>query len=227
MSSVVYAVVIFVLSVLFLGAQSQIPMLGPCPGDKLPTQANFDMQKYMGIWYEYYRNFILFELGDKCSRANYTLQPDGKIKVVNTGEKAIFGTKNVAFGEAYAPDPADASKLIAKVGGGPESPYWVLATDYENYSVVYLCVDKRIPGLPMFPWRKEILWVLSRSREDFSAELLAEINEKIDRLNITRKFLMRTDQTNCSDGPETESTKMKFIPAQSAKRPPTISFNEI
>lgn len=72
--------IVLILSALAL-ARAQIPSLGFCP-DYVPM-ANFDMSKFLGIWYEAERYFQLTEVVSRCVMANYTLSPDGKYRVSN------------------------------------------------------------------------------------------------------------------------------------------------
>ena len=51
--------------------------------------------------------------------------------------------------------------------GSPTGNYWVLATDYENYSAVYTCFD--LLGIYKF----EYAWLLTREREP-SAEVVTK-----------------------------------------------------
>lgn len=55
---------------------------GFCPTPAL--QSNFDVNQYLGTWYEQARDkSILFQYGD-CSQAKYSLRPDNQINVVNS-----------------------------------------------------------------------------------------------------------------------------------------------
>ena len=46
---------------------------------------NFDLQKYQGKWYEIARLNHSFEEGMKQVTANYTINDDGTVKVINKG----------------------------------------------------------------------------------------------------------------------------------------------
>ena len=56
--------------------------LGEC---ETPTlQKNFDPQAYLGLWYELFREEeTRFQKGGECATAEYSLNDDGSIKVVN------------------------------------------------------------------------------------------------------------------------------------------------
>lgn len=59
----------------------QIPYFTHCP--KVTVMKDFDVEPYLGVWYEHEKYPFIFELGGKCIQAEYTLRPDGKIGVTN------------------------------------------------------------------------------------------------------------------------------------------------
>lgn len=44
---------------------------------------NFDVQKYLGLWYEVEKYPFIFTLGGRCVTANYDLNSDGTVRVFN------------------------------------------------------------------------------------------------------------------------------------------------
>ena len=44
----------------------------------------------MGKWYEIEKYPVIFELGQKCVTADYTLESNGKVKVVNQAIVKMF-----------------------------------------------------------------------------------------------------------------------------------------
>jgi len=58
-----------------------------------------DLSKYLGTWYEIARYDHSFERGLVGVTANYSIRPDGKIKVVNSGYKnSLDGEYKEAIG---------------------------------------------------------------------------------------------------------------------------------
>ena len=129
----------------------------------LPTQANVDLDRYVGTWYEQARLPNSFQedcIGDV--RADYALQADKSIEVTNRCRTQDGNTK-VAHAEgrlSKAVDPPDPSKLEVRFAPGWTSwlpmvwgDYWIikLAGDYQ-YSLV---------GTP----DRKYLWVLSRDQQ--------------------------------------------------------------
>ncbi|KAG7231240.1 hypothetical protein INR49_012071 [Caranx melampygus] len=54
---------------------------GPCPTPKV--QPNFNLEQYLGRWYEIEKLPASFERG-KCIEANYSIRKDGTIRVLNS-----------------------------------------------------------------------------------------------------------------------------------------------
>uniref|UniRef100_A0A8D3DBH9 Apolipoprotein Db n=1 Tax=Scophthalmus maximus TaxID=52904 RepID=A0A8D3DBH9_SCOMX len=144
---------------------------GPCPTAKV--QPNFNLQQYLGRWYEIARLPASFERGT-CIQANYALREDGTIRVLNSGleEPAKLGVSFSYF--------------------SPYGQYWVLTSDYTSLSVVYSCTDI----LRIF--HIDFAWILGRSRilppETIRYAKNLMIGEGIDLSRM--KF---TNQTGCRD----------------------------
>ncbi|KAM8730906.1 apolipoprotein Db [Acanthopagrus schlegelii] len=161
---------------------------GPCPTPQV--QPNFNLQQYLGRWYEIAKLPASFERG-KCIEANYAVRKDGSIQVLNS---QFYKDKvRTAEGTAVIHDPREAAKLgVSFSYFTPYGPYWVLTTDYTSLSVVYSCTDI----LRLF--HIEFAWILGRSRflppetVSYAKELL--MNEGIDLFRMKN-----TDQTGCKD----------------------------
>ncbi|XP_042900923.1 apolipoprotein D [Parasteatoda tepidariorum] len=160
---------------------------GGCPD--VPVKQNFDVNKYVGVWYEIEKYPMPFESGLKCITANYTAKDD-YVVVVNAGISERTGKVQSIEGKATIPDKNVPSKLKVKFNYMPfKSNYWVLDTDYDEYSVVYSCFSV----LHLF--KTEFVWILSR--ESALEEATREnIYKFLDDNKIDRKALTATVQ-NC------------------------------
>ncbi|XP_022049604.1 apolipoprotein Db [Acanthochromis polyacanthus] len=161
---------------------------GPCPTPKV--QPSFNLQQYLGRWYEIEKLPASFERG-KCIEANYAVRRDGTIRVLNS--QFYKNKTRVAEGTAVIHDMRDPAKFgVSFSYFTPYSPYWVLTTDYTSVAVVYSCTDIfRI-------FHIDYAWILGRSRflpyetVSYAKELL--INEGIDLFRMKA-----TDQRGCKD----------------------------
>ena len=138
----------------------------------LRTVDAVDVERYRGLWYSIASIPTRFER--QCiqgTTAEYTLQEDGTIEVVNTCYDAD-GNPDVARGHAWLPDEREPAKLkvsFVKFLGfwWFGAPYWIidLAPDY-SYAVV---------GHPS----REYGWILSRTPV-LSEDVLTGIVERLE-----------------------------------------------
>lgn len=179
---------IYLLLLLLPLASAQTYHWGPCPNPKV--QPNFNLQQYVGKWYEIEKLPASFERG-KCIEANYAIRRDGTIQVLNS---QFYKNKvRVVEGTAVVVDPREPARLgVSFSYFTPYSPYWVLTTDYTSVAVVYSCTDI------LHIFHVDYAWILSRSRflpaqtVRYAKELL--MNEGIDVFRMKA-----TDQTGCKD----------------------------
>ncbi|XP_076577696.1 apolipoprotein D-like [Chaetodon auriga] len=119
-----------VLSVLLLtaaAADAQSFHHGRCPQPSV--QEDFNIQKYMGTWYEVEKLPAMFEKGT-CNQATYSLLADGTVSVRNA-ELLSDRTMNSVDGFAKVKNSAQPAILgVSFFKGVPDAPYWVLSTDY-------------------------------------------------------------------------------------------------
>ncbi|XP_047424391.1 apolipoprotein D-like [Mugil cephalus] len=179
-----------VLSVLLLTAaatDAQSFHIGKCP--QPPVQEDFDVAKYMGIWYEIERLPAIHEKG-KCIQANYTLLSDGTVSIRNA-ELLPNGKVNSIQGTAKVKDPSQPAILgISFFKGVSDAPYWVLSTDYQTYSLVYACSDYY--GVFHF----DFAWILARTRV-LAEEVISQLHDKMAVVNVDLNQLIVANQTDC------------------------------
>ena len=111
---------------------------------------SFDKERYLGNWYEVARMDFRFERNLKNTTANYSLEPDGKIKVINRGFNYVTNKWTQAEGKAKFTGAPEEAKLKVSFFGPFYSPYNVIALDSEyKYALV---AGKNL----------KYLWILSR-----------------------------------------------------------------
>jgi apolipoprotein D and lipocalin family protein len=88
------------ISALVFGVLALFFILQPGVAQR-PYIKNFDLNRYLGKWYEIARFPHSFEKGLVGCTANYALLPDGKVKVENAGYKnTLDGEYSTALGKA-------------------------------------------------------------------------------------------------------------------------------
>ena len=119
------------------------------------TITAFDLDRYLGKWYEIARYDHSFERDLVGCKANYSMRDDGKIKVVNSGHlKTLDGPYKESIGKARAKKNGTPGQLQVSFFGPFYGDYNImeLAPDY-SYSVVgsnsprYLWILSRVPQL--------------------------------------------------------------------------------
>ena len=132
--------------------------------DNAPVAA-LDLNRYLGEWYEIARFDHSFERGVELSKANYTQNADGTIKVVNSGIKD--GKPKTAIGKGKT---TDTPGLLRVSFFGPF---------YADYRV--MLIDKDYSRALVGSSSADYLWILSRTSglsETAKAELLAEARRR-------------------------------------------------
>ena len=137
---------------------------------ELKTVEYVDVKRYMGTWFEIAKFPQRFEKGLVGITANYSLLPDGKVRVLNSGFKKDFNGKlKTIKGKAWVADTATNAKLKVSFFWPFAGNYWILelGKDYE-----YAVVGEE---------SRKYLWILSRTPQMDEAvynELLKRMQDK-------------------------------------------------
>lgn len=166
-----------------LGAWSALSRRGPVGNKAVPEPAKaVELYRYMGRWYEQFRYEASFERNMDEVTADYTLEEDGTVKVVNRGRRGgEAGRWKESVGTARDVDPATHAKLKVSFFGPFYGNYWILdhGGDY----------DWSIVGEPSGRY----LWVLTRILKP-SREMLDTIEERVRELGYDWSLVRRTRQ---------------------------------
>ncbi|MDE5808219.1 MAG: lipocalin family protein [Muribaculaceae bacterium] len=151
---------IFSLSVLLC-------LLGGCSKPTVDNSVvnNFDLNRFLGSWYEIARFDHKFERGMEQTRATYILREDGKVAVLNTGIKD--GKHSEAKGVAKLTD----TPALLRVS------FW--RPFYSDYRVMMLDSDYQYALVGS--GSDDYLWILSRTpqiSDNVKAALLTEAQKR-------------------------------------------------
>lgn len=91
--------------------------------------SNFDLNAYLGTWYEIARTDNRFEKGLEQVTAEYSLRDDGGVKVVNKGYSTIKEEWKEIEGKAYPVRGADEGHLKVSFFGPFYSAYGIFELD--------------------------------------------------------------------------------------------------
>ena len=134
-----------------------ILLLGACSGkpDGIEPVQSFDIQRYLGKWFEVARLDHSFERGLSQVTAEYTLREDGYVRVINRGFDVAKGEWKEAEGTAKFVGATDEGYLKVSFFGPFYGSYVVFGLDAEyQYSFVsgpdtsYLWLLSRQPSVP-------------------------------------------------------------------------------
>lgn len=149
------------------------------------TVTQLNLEKYVGQWYEVARFDHRFERGLVGCMANYSINDDGTIKVLNTGyEDSLDGKYKESEGKARRPDDSKPGQLEVSFFLWFYSEYNVmeLADDY-RYALVgsktdnYLWILSRTPQLD--PADKAFLLAQAKAR-GYDTDKLIWVQQKED-----------------------------------------------
>ena len=129
---------------------------------------NFELNKYLGVWYEIARFDHSFERGLSNVTANYSLRPDGKVKVVNRGFKEKLNSWSESVGKAKFAGNLTIGRLKVSFFGPFYGAYNIVKLD-ENYQYALIISN----GF-------DYMWLLSRTKtipEDIKQQYLKRASE--------------------------------------------------
>ena len=115
---------------------------------------NFDLDRYLGTWYEIARLDHRFERGLSQVSATYSKRSDGGVDVINRGFNSQANKWKEAKGRAYFIGEPDVARLKVTFFWPFYGGYNVIELDQENYSYALICGPN-----------KKYLWILARTKK--------------------------------------------------------------
>jgi len=160
-------------------------LISACTG--LPKNVSpvdeFELDRYLGEWYEIARLDHRFERGLRNVTANYSLRKGGGIIVNNKGYSEEKGEWKEATGKAFAVGSPDVAHLKVSFFGPFYGSYAVFDLDKERYQHAFVSGNTT-----------KYLWLLSRT-PTVSEELLARFKEEAQKRGFDTAELIMVDQS--------------------------------
>ena len=125
-----------------------------CSGapDGVEPVTGFELDRYLGTWYEIARLDHRFERGLSNVTADYSLRDDGGVRVINRGYNTENGEWDEAEGKAYFTGDEDIGQLKVSFFGPFYGGYNIIELDRDGYQYSMVAGPDR-----------SYLWILSRT----------------------------------------------------------------
>ncbi len=120
--------------------------------DGIDTVKDFNLNRYLGRWYEIARLDHSFERGLVKVTAEYTLRDDGGVRVVNRGFNTVKNKWNDIEGKAYFTGDNNTGELKVSFFGPFYGSYNIIELDKVGYTYSLVCGPD-----------KSYLWILART----------------------------------------------------------------
>lgn len=155
-------------------------LLSSCTGvpDGIKPITGFELDRYLGTWYEVARLDHRFERGLSQVTASYSLREEGGVQVVNRGFNAEKGEWKEAEGKAFFIDEPEVGRLKVSFFGPFYGAYNIIELDKDDYQYSMITGPNR-----------SYLWILSRNPE-LDPETLERLVAKASELGFATDELI-------------------------------------
>lgn len=168
-----------------LGAVLAAAACAPMGPPRTSTVESVDVERYLGTWYELGSVKQFFSVGLVNTKAEYSLRPDGLIRVENSGNYFFAGgPESRIVGSAAPVDDSNARLNVTFVGTAQPTPpgnYWIVDLD-EDYRWAIVSDPSGESG-----------FILSRERQ-VSPELYQELVDRAAAKGVNTANLTPTPQ---------------------------------
>lgn len=161
---------------LFFSGCTQLP-------EGIEPVSNFDINRYLGEWYEIARLDHSFERGLSRVTANYSRNKDGSVKVVNKGFSQDKNEWKSAEGKAKFVDKEDVGHLKVSFFGPFYGAYVIFSLD-KNYNYALVCGPDR-----------DYLWLLARE-PDLDDAIYERLMKMAEELGFATGEILRIRHDN-------------------------------
>lgn len=157
-------VTVWIMAILLAGCA----LLAGCTSapKNIDPVTQFQVERYLGTWYEIVRQDHAFEEGLSNVTATYSMRDDGGVTVLNRGYSAEDKQWREAEGRAYFVNSSDVGHLKVSFFGPFYGAYVIFELEQKNYQYAMISGPSR-----------DYFWLLSRTPtmpEDVKSRLLAK-----------------------------------------------------
>lgn len=148
--------------------------LGGCTGlpKGVEPVGSFELERYLGTWYEIARLDHGFERGLSNVTADYSMRDDGGVRVVNRGFEVSKESWKEAVGKAYFNGDSSVGRLKVSFFGPFYGGYNILELDQDGYEYALVAGPNR-----------SYLWLLARV-PDLDEEIVASLVARAQALDF-------------------------------------------
>ncbi|XP_054152638.1 apolipoprotein D-like [Oppia nitens] len=172
---------------------------GDCP--LVEPMADFEIDQFVGQWYVIQK----FQSYSDCVRENFTMIQQNQYivtrqfnvlgsPILTTVTGKIIFPKNESKSEMSIDYPLSASGVVNI------RQYTVLATDYDNYALVWNCK-------PLVIRHRQSAQIMSR-RPKLDPKIVDELRELLREFNINDHYLTNVSQSHCPSSVDTSDQSM-------------------
>ncbi len=178
------------LLLLFFFAVSRAQMIGSGSCPKVDVVDEFSLENFLGTWYRVQAYPDFSNIVGSCISWDFNQAENEKITLQINENRFGLEEFETAHGEIVRPGViliSHEDSILAR----PNSNYYIINTDYENYAVVYTCSRG-------FFYRTQNVWILSR-KSVLEDVYLEEAKSSLKAEGISTTFLTATSQRCASE----------------------------
>jgi len=147
---------------------------------------DFELDRYLGKWYEIARLDHSFERGLTAVTADYSLHEEGYVQVVNRGFNSDKNQWEEAEGKAKFVESSDVAKLKVSFFGPFYGSYIVFGLDKQDYQHAFVSGPNH-----------DFLWLLARTPQ-VSDEVINEFINEASQRGFNTEELIYIDHDSVS-----------------------------
>ncbi|XP_021956141.1 apolipoprotein D [Folsomia candida] len=176
--------------------------------NKYPPLVGFEMDRYLGRWWQMEKSPNWAELPGKCWSSFYYRDASNpeKVKLRMDYVTRLTNAPNTFFSNLVIESPShDPSNFMYTAPAMPwrKKHFRVLATDYDNFAIEYMCQVNMMNNV------EETVWLLTRDRRP-SLEVMQQARHTLQVLGLDKVKMYEADQS-CEEKPYKPNSMMDWL----------------